>query len=68
MEDPVHGLASQLLELRGVRVTQNAYFPFLTHIKQLLFLTICDTTVGMWWDANSYVDKYTFKTTKLHET
>ena len=30
----------------GLRVTQNAYFSLLTHTKQLLLVTFCDTTAG----------------------
>ena len=28
---------------RGLRITQNAYFSLLTHTKQLLIVTYCDT-------------------------
>ena len=31
----------------GLRVTQNTYFALLTHIKQLLLVTFCDTHAGM---------------------
>ena len=30
----------------GLRVTQNAYFSLITHTKQLLLVTFCDTTAG----------------------
>ena len=30
----------------GVRVSQDAYFSLLTHTKQLLLVTFCDTTAG----------------------
>ena len=32
---------------RGLRVTQNAYFSLITHTKQLLLVTFCDTTAGI---------------------
>ena len=32
---------------RGLRVTQNVYFSPLTHTKQLLLVTFCDTTAGI---------------------
>ena len=31
----------------GLRVTQNAYFLFITHTKQLLLVTFCDETAGI---------------------
>ena len=31
----------------GLRVTQDAYFSLLTHTKQLLLVTLCDTTAGI---------------------
>ena len=31
---------------RGLRVTQDAHFSLLIHIKQLLLLTLCDMTAG----------------------
>ena len=31
----------------GLRVTQNAYFSLITHIKQLLLVTFSDTTAGI---------------------
>ena len=34
-----------LLYPRGLRVTQNAYFSFLTHTKQQILVTFCDTSV-----------------------
>ena len=39
--------SSCLLDIRGLRVTQNAFFSILTHTKQLLLLTFCDTTAGI---------------------
>ena len=30
----------------GLRVTQDAYFSLMTHTKQLLLVTFCDTTAG----------------------
>ena len=50
--------------LGGIRVTQDAYFSLLTHTKQLLFVTFCDTLAGIevsfWTDGrgsrNSYLD------------
>ena len=33
---------------RGLRVTQHAYFSLLTHTKQLLLVTFCDPTAGIW--------------------
>ena len=35
---------SFLMDPWGLRVTQNAYFSLLTHTKQLLLVTFCDTT------------------------
>ena len=32
---------------RGLRMTQNANFSLITHTKQLLLVTLCDTTVGI---------------------
>ena len=32
----------------GLRVTQNEYFSLIAHTKQLLFLTFCETTAGIW--------------------
>ena len=32
------------MDLRGLRMTQNAYFSFLTHTKKLLLVTYFDTT------------------------
>ena len=32
------------MDLRGVRMTQNAYFSFLIHTKKLLLVTYFDTT------------------------
>ena len=44
----VHNSASPyLMDLRGLMVTKNAYFSLLTHIKQLLLVTLCDTTAGI---------------------
>ena len=34
------------MDPKGLKVTQNAYFSFLTHTKQLLLVTFCDTTAG----------------------
>ena len=31
----------------GLKVTENAYFLLLTHTKQLLLVTFCDTTAGI---------------------
>ena len=31
----------------SLRVTQNAYFSLVTHTKQLLLVTLCDTTAGI---------------------
>ena len=31
----------------GLRVTQDAYFSLLTHTKQLLLVTFCDTLAGI---------------------
>ena len=35
-----------LMDLRGLRVTQNVYFSLLTHTKQVLLVTFCHTTAG----------------------
>ena len=40
-----------LMDLKGLRVTQNTYFSLLTDTKQLLLLTLCDPTSGLVkWD------------------
>jgi len=43
------------MDPKGLVVTKNAYFSLLIHIKQLLLVTICDTTAGngsvMGWDS-----------------
>ena len=31
----------------GLRVTKNAYFSLTTHTKQLLLVTLCETTAGI---------------------
>ena len=36
-----------LMDLRGLRVTKNAYFSLLTLTKQLLLVTLCDMTAGI---------------------
>ena len=33
---------------KGLRVTQNAYLLLITHTKQLLLVTFCDNTAGIW--------------------
>ena len=35
------------MDPRGLRLTQNAYFSFLTHTKQLLLVTFCDNLAGI---------------------
>ena len=35
------------MDPKGLRVTQNAYFSFLTHIKQLLLVTLSHTPAGI---------------------
>ena len=32
------------MDHKSLRVTQNAYFSLMTHTKQLLLVTVCDTT------------------------
>ena len=32
---------------RSLRVTQNEYFSLIAHTKQLLLVTLCDTTAGI---------------------
>ena len=34
------------MDLRSLRVTQNAYFSLMTHTKQLLLVTFCHATAG----------------------
>ena len=34
----------ELKKYLGLRVTQDAYFSLMTHTKQLLLVTFCDTT------------------------
>ena len=41
------------MDPKGLVVTKNAYFSLLTHIKELLLVTLCDTTSGI---ENSKVD------------
>ena len=36
-----------LMDLRGLLVTKNEYFPLLIPTKQLLLVTLCDTTAGI---------------------
>ena len=36
-----------LMDPKGLVVTKNAYFSLLMHIKQLLFVTFCDTISGI---------------------
>ena len=36
-----------LMDPRGLVVTKNAYLLLLTHIKQLLLVTLCNTTEGI---------------------
>ena len=36
-----------LMDPRGLVVTKNAYLLLLTHIKQLLLVTLCNTTAGI---------------------
>ena len=44
----------------GLRVTQDAYFLLLTHTKQLLLVTFCDTLAGIefsfWPDGTGRTD------------
>ena len=35
------------MDPRGLVVTKNAYLLLLTHIKQLLLVTLCNTTAGI---------------------
>ena len=35
------------MDLKGLRMTQNAYFSLLTHTKQLLLATCCHTAAGI---------------------
>ena len=35
------------MDPRGLMVTKNAYFSRLTHTKQLLLMTVCNTTSGI---------------------
>ena len=37
----------RLMNPRGMRVTQNAYFSLITYTKQLLLVTFCYTTAGI---------------------
>ena len=60
-----------LMDPRGLRVTQNAYFSILTHTKKLLLVTFCDLTaetrVSFWthkeWNRN--MDGQTDVTVKI---
>ena len=45
-----------LIDLRGMRVTKNAYFLLLKHAKQLLLVIFCDTTARI---------AYNFRTLEL---
>ena len=37
-----------LMDQRGLRVTHIKYFSLLTHTKQLLLVTFCDKSAGIW--------------------
>ena len=45
----------------GLRVTQDAYFSLLTHTKQLLLVTFCDTLAGIevsfWADGTGRTER-----------
>ena len=47
----------------GLRVTQDAYFSLLTHTKQLLLVTFCDTLAGIevsfWADGTGRMNGWT---------
>ena len=47
----------------GLKVTQDAYFSLLTHTKQLLLVTFCDTLAGIefsfWPDGTGRTDGQT---------
>ena len=40
------------MDPRGLKVDQNAYFLLVTHTKQLLLVTFCDTTAGIRKDGS----------------
>ena len=42
-----------------MRVTQNAYFSLITHTKQLLLVTFCDTTPGIGASVWTHVHGWT---------
>ena len=48
---------------RGLRVAQDAYFSLLTHTKQLLLVTFCDTLAGIevsfWADRTGQTNGWT---------
>ena len=53
----------------GLTMTQDAYFSFLTHTKQLLLVTFCETTAGNWkkWKCDVRTDVRTYGRTDRHE-
>ena len=62
------------MDPRGLRVTQTTYFSFLTHAKQLLLVTFCETTVGNWKNESvtygrtyGQTDGRTYRRTDRHE-
>ena len=57
------GFATAATVPLGSRVTQDAYFSLLTHTKQLLLVTFCDTLAGIevsfWVDGTGRTDERT---------
>ena len=53
----------------GLMMTQGAYFSFLTHAKQLLLVTFCETTAGNCkkWKCDVRMDVRTYGRTDRHE-
>ena len=49
LKSSIHTLAFPRLQWSdwGLRVTQNAYFSLITYTKQLLFVTLYNTTAGI---------------------
>ena len=49
-----------VIDPRGLKATQNAYFSLLTPTKQLLLVTFCDTLAGIevsfWTDGTGTTD------------
>ena len=50
-----------LMDPKGLKVTQYAYFSLLTHTKELLLVTFCDMTAGLEKMKVTYGRTYVWK-------